>query len=131
MKYLTVLKDNEVIISTPIKDVTLDGLLSCYPIPINPKETIPNFTRYLSQVTNYLYGIATTIESRIEKLRNQEKVTPFSNLDDMTEFYDELTQMQYKLYDLHQEIGKIDTIMNFVFTQNKKEAEWSTDWDKE
>lgn len=112
--------------------VSSDAFLSCYPTSSKPKETIPNFIEYLSRVTNCLYGFATATELKIEKMRNQEKVTFFSNLEDMTEFYDELTQTQHKLYDLHQEIGKIDTIMNFVFTQkeeNEKEAEWSIDWE--
>lgn len=133
MKSLTVFKDNEIMVSMPIKDITLEGLSSCHPtFFLCPKETIPDFTKYLSKVIDYLYGITTTIELKIEKLRNQEKVTLFPNLDEMAEFYNELSQAQYKLCDLHQEIGKIDTIMNFAFTQkeeSEKAPEWSIDWE--
>lgn len=118
-------------ISLRIRDTTQQELLSHYPVS-DSNETIPKFVKYLSQVINGLYGIGTTIELKIEKLRNQEKVSSFSELKDMIEFYDELTQAQYKLYDLHQEIGKIEAIMDLVITQNEeseKEPEWSIDWE--
>lgn len=131
MKCLTIFKDNEIMISLLVRDTTQQEFLSYYPAS-DSNETIPKFIKYLSQVMDGLYGIGTTIELEIEKLRNQEKVTYFSELKDMTEFYDELTRAQDKLYDLHREIGKIDAIMDLVITQNEeseKEPEWSIDWE--
>ena len=129
MKCLTIFKDNEIMISLQVQDTTMQKFLSYYPAS-NSNETIPKFIKYLSQVIDSLYGIGTTIELKIEKLRNQEKVTSFSELKDMIEFYGELTREQDKLYDLHQEIGKIEAIMDLVITQNEeseKEPEWSID----
>lgn len=118
-------------ISLQVQDTTMQKFLSYYPV-FNSNETIPKFIKYLSQVIDNLYGIGTTIKLEIEKLRNQEKVISFSELKDMIEFYDELTRAQYKLYDLHREIGKIEAIMDLVITQNEeseKEPKWSIDWE--
>ena len=131
MKDLTIFKDNKIMISLQVQDTTMQKFLSYYPVS-NSNETIPKFIKYLSQVIDNLYGIGTTIKLEIEKLRNQEKVISFSELKDMIEFYDELTQAQYKLYDLYREIGKIEAIMDIVITQNEeseKEPEWSIDWE--
>lgn len=131
MKNLTIFKDNEIMIFLQVRDITQQEFLLHYPAS-DSNETIPKFVKYLSQVIDGLYGIGTTIELKIERQRNQEKTALFSNLSEMGEFYNELGSRQRELYDLHQEIGKIEAIMDLVITQNEKsekEPEWSIDWE--
>lgn len=132
MNYLTIFKDDEKIITTPIEGITLESFLINNITPINPKETIFHFRTYLSMVENSLYRAAVVTELKIEKLRNQEKTTLFSSLSEMGEFYNELGSQQRELCRYHQEIGKIDAIIDLVLTteeESEKEPEWSIDWE--
>lgn len=116
----------------PIEDITLESLFTSSVTPISPKETIPYFKTYLSRIEDYLYSAADVAKLKIEKLRNKEKVIFFSNLSEMVEFYDELDFQQRETCKYHQEIGKIEAIINLVLTteeKGEKEAKWSIDWE--
>lgn len=132
MNYLTIFKDDEEIITMPIEDITLESFFTSSITPINPKETIFHFRTYLSMVENSLYRAANVTELKIEKQRNQEKTTLFSNLSEMVEFYDELDSRQREFCKYHQEIGKIDAIIELILTiegKSEKTPEWSIDWE--
>lgn len=132
MNYLTIFKDDEEIITTPIEGITLESLLISSITPINPKETIFHFRTYLSKVKDSLYRAANIAELKIEKQRNQEKTISFSNLSEMVEFYDKLDFQQRELCKCHQDIGKIDAIIELVLTieeKSEKTPEWSIDWE--
>lgn len=132
MKCLTVFKNDEEIITMPIEDITLESFLTSNVAPISPKETISYFKTYLFRIEDYLYSAADVVKLKIEKLRNKEKVIFFSNLSEMVEFYDELDFQQRELCKYHQEIGKIEAIINLILTteeKGEKEAKWSIDWE--
>ena len=116
----------------PIEDITLESFLTSNVAPISPKETISYFKTYLFRIEDYLYSAADVVKLKIEKLRNKEKVIFFSNLSEMVEFYDELDFQQRELCKYHQEIGKIEAIINLILTteeKGEKEAKWSIDWE--
>lgn len=132
MNYLTIFKDGEEILTTPIESITLESFLISNITPIIPKEVIFHFKAYLSKVEDCLYRAANIAELKIEKQRNQEKTTIFSNLGEMVEFYDELDLQQRELCKYHREIGKINAIRDLVLTveeKGEKEAKWSIDWE--